>query len=39
MRTVTFPVGDQDRFGAGVQYAYSEKISLNMIYRFGIEQA
>jgi hypothetical protein len=37
MHTFTFPVGDQDRFGAGVKYAYSKKISRNMIYKFGIE--
>ena len=34
MRTVNLPVGDQYRFGAGVQYAYSKKITLGFADEF-----
>jgi len=34
MRTVNLPVGDQYRFGAGVQYAWSRKITLGFADEF-----
>ena len=34
MRTVTLPVGNQYRFGAGVQYAYSKKLTLGFAEEF-----
>jgi len=34
MRTVNLPVGDQYRFGAGVQYAWSKKITLGFADEF-----
>ena len=34
MRTVTLPVGDQYRFGAGVQYFYSKKVTLGFAEEF-----
>jgi len=34
MRTVSLPVGDQYRFGAGVQYAYSKKLTLGFAEEF-----
>lgn len=34
MRTISLPVGDQYRFGAGVQYAYSKKITLGFADEF-----
>jgi long-chain fatty acid transport protein len=34
MRTVSLPVGDQYRFGAGVQYAWSKKITLGFADEF-----
>jgi long-chain fatty acid transport protein len=34
MRTVSLPVGDQYRFGAGVQYAYSKKVTLGFAEEF-----
>ena len=34
MRTVSLPVGDQYRFGAGVQYAWNKKITLGFAEEF-----
>ncbi|HUY19446.1 MAG TPA: outer membrane protein transport protein [Candidatus Binataceae bacterium] len=34
MRTVSLPIGDQYRFGAGVQYAWSRKITLGFADEF-----
>ena len=34
MRTVSLPVGDQYRFAAGVQYAWSKKITLGFAEEF-----
>ena len=34
MRTVSLPVGDEYRFGAGVQYAWNKKITLGFAEEF-----